>query len=120
MNNNAIKELKIDEFIWIIFIILSIINIIGDKCLINYYKYNNKDKNKQAKDIFTLSVFISLIIYIYLLYKRYKVYYNNKINNKNTNICGTRLFATILVVTATILFLYCQLEDRKAVNPTIV
>lgn len=120
MNDSAIEELKIDEFIWVIFIILSILNIVGDKCLENYYKYNNNDKEKQAKDIFTLSVFVSLIIYLYLLYKRYNVYKENVINSKETKICGLRLFGTILVVSATIIFFYCQLEDKKAVNPTVV
>ena len=68
--NDIINDLKIDEFIWIIFITLSILNIIGDKYLIEYYTYNDNNKNKQAKDIFTLSVSITLIIYLYLLYKR--------------------------------------------------
>ncbi len=120
MNDNAFNDLRIDEMIWVIFIVLSILNIIGDECLIEYYSFSNDNKNKQAKDIFTISVFISLIIYLYLLYKRYNVYKNNKINNKDTMICGIRLFGTILVVVATILFLYCQLEDRKALNPSIV
>lgn len=31
MNNNKINELKIDEYIWIIFIILSTLNIMGDE-----------------------------------------------------------------------------------------
>ena len=120
MSDYNVSELKIDEFIWVIFIILSILNIYGDKCLEDYYKYNIDYKNREAKDIFTVSVFITLIIYLYLLYKRYKVYEDNKLNNRDTKICGMRLFGTLLIVSATILFLYCQLEDRKAINPTIV
>ena len=119
MNDNLISDLKIDEIIWIIFIFLNIINIVGDECLISYYKDNKLDKNKQAKDIFTFSVFITLNIYIYLLYKRYKVYESNKIKNGDTKICGIRLFGTILVLVATVLFLYCQIEDKKAENPII-
>ena len=36
MNNNRLKELQIDEIIWIIFITISIINIIGDEFEKNY------------------------------------------------------------------------------------
>ena len=119
MNNDIVNDLKIDEVIWILFIFLNILNIVGDECLIDYYKYNKLDKNRQAKDIFTFSVFITLIIYIYLLYKRYKIYESNRIKNGNIKICGIRLFGTILVLVATILFLYCQIEDKRAENPTI-
>ena len=31
MNNDRLRELQIDEIIWIIFITISIINIIGDE-----------------------------------------------------------------------------------------
>ena len=118
--NNKIEELNIDEWIWIIFIILSLFNIYGDersKCY--YVSYNNKDK-ELSKNIFTTTVFISFLIYMYLFNKRYKVYKYNKDNNLSTRICGTRFFASILVVVASFLYLYCQINDNEDSNPNIV
>ena len=59
MNSNVeIENLKIDEVIWVIFIFLSIINIIGDECKKEYYV--NQDKNKEE-----LSKISFLIILLY-------------------------------------------------------
>ena len=38
MNNQKEKELTIDEWIWIIFIILSIMNILGDELEKKFYR----------------------------------------------------------------------------------
>ena len=46
MNNDRLKELQIDEIIWIIFITVSITNIIGDEF----------EKNKELRDISILDI----------------------------------------------------------------
>lgn len=120
MIDNKIKELKIDEWIWVIFIILSILNIWGDECEKDYYFHQEELKDETAKKIFTFTVFISLCIYLYLLYQRYQKVKMAKILKEDANLCEVRLFGSILVVIATILFLYCQVEEHAATNPSIV
>ena len=117
MNSN-IRELRIDEVIWIIFIILSILNIIGDENEKYYYINNNDERDKLAKDIFIFTLVISLLLYLYTLYKRYNKMKNAKDNN--LYICEYRLFGSILVVTATIIFIYCSIKETRASNPSIV
>ena len=117
--DSKINELRIDEVIWITFIILNILNIIGDEYEKDYYINNNDERDILAKDIFTFTVFISLIIYLYILYKRYVTMKDTRLSGKDTSICDTRFFGSILVVTASILFLYCQIKDRRAINPSI-
>lgn len=118
--NKKIQELTIDEWIWGIFILLSLLNIYGDKlekdCEIQY----EQEKKSLAKKIFTLTIFISLLIYLYLSYKKYQVYKENKENNRSIDICQTRWFASILVVVASTLYLYCQLKDTTPQNPNII
>ena len=116
MNNTRLKELQIDELIWIIFITISIINIIGDEFEKKYCLTKEQNNLNISKNIFTFTLFASLLIYGYILYTRYKKYQNDINNNLNKN----RLFASILVVVASIINLYCQLKDRQPTNPTIL
>lgn len=122
MNEKDIEranELVIDEWIWVLFIILSALNISGDE-LEKKYCYNHIDKEKiRAKNIFTLTVFSSFLIYFYLAYKNCNKYHNAKLNNQDTTLISTRCIASILVVIASFLFLNAQLKDRRATNPSI-
>ena len=117
MNNNTrLKELQIDEIIWIIFITISIINILGDEYEKDYCLNNNQQSLNTSKNIFTFTLFASLLIYLYILFQRYNKYKNNP----NNNLTKERLFASTLVVVASIIFLTCQLKDRQPTNPTIL
>ena len=113
MDYNRIHELKIDEWIWIIFIILSSLNIFGDECEKRYCITDNNYQKKISKCIFTFTIFCSLLIYLYLEYQRYyhlKDCFNKK---QNTLIWELRCFGGFLVIVATLLFLYCQVVDSR-------
>jgi len=116
MNNNRLKELQIDELIWIIFITISIINIIGDEFEKKYYSTKDQNNLNISKNIFTFTLIISLLVYCYLLYLRYEKYKKSS----NNYLTKERLFASLLVVVASAINLYCQLKDRQPTNPTIL
>ena len=119
INEKRISELIIDEGIWIIFIILSILNITGDECE-KKHCYNNSIEDKiRAKEIFKFTVFVSFLIYSYLAYKNCSKYRDDKINNKNSNLSGIRCISSLLVVVASVLSLSVQVVDSKAINPSI-
>ncbi len=120
INDNIIKELVIDEWIWVIFIILSFLNIFGDELEKDYYQQNDIEKDQSAKNIFTFTVFISFLIYVYLFYQRYTKTKKMRSLKKDTTLCDLRCLGSILVVTASIIFLYCQLKEKSATNPSIV
>lgn len=122
MNNKDIeraRELIIDEWIWVVFIILSILNISGDELEKKYCYYHIEKEKIRSKNIFTITVFCSFLIYNYLAYKNYNKYQKAKSNNQDTSLIGTRCIASILVVIASTLFLTAQLKDTKATNPSI-
>ncbi len=121
MNNyDQIKELVIDEWIWVIFIILSVLNIFGDEFEKDFYQENDNFKDQNAKNIFTFTVFISFLIYCYILYQRYNKTKLFHLQNKDTTICDFRCLGSILVVIASIIFLCCQLKEKNASNPSLV
>lgn len=120
MTNEKIEELKIDEGIWIIFILLSLLNIYGDECEKDYYTYNDFKKDQTAKKIFTFTVFISLIIYIYFAYRNYQTVENLRNQNKDYSLHKIRLIGSIFVVTGVFLLLYFQIGNSSANNPSTI
>lgn len=117
---SKLVELREDEWVWVIFIILSIFNICGDELEKKFYMKNDNTSRELSKGIFTLTVLISFFLYIYLSYKKYKVLKYNRENNLRVDICEKRFIASILVVVASFLYLYCQVNDSDDINPSLV
>ena len=113
-----LTELTIDEWIWIIFIILSILNIVGDELDKDYCLYQDTNEKSLSKKIFNLTVFISFIIYAYLAYRGYNRLNNAIKLNQNIDLAKSRLFANILVLIASFILLYDQIKEPLPENPT--
>ncbi len=109
--NKIINQLKFENYIWLIFIIISIGNIIGDELIIDSTTTNNKKKDSLAKDIFSLTLIVTIIIYIYFLARNYNDY--KKHHNKDYEI---RLFGSILMICGILCFLYFQIKTTSDSN----
>lgn len=120
MNNNKIKELKIDEIVWLTFIALSVLNIIGDEYEIDYYQYNNQKKDKNAKKIFTLTVAVSTLIYIYFFKKNYERLEELKEKKEDSTLAEIRLLGSTFILAGILCLLYFQLNSQTPSNPSIV
>lgn len=115
-DRERINELVIDEWIWVVFIILSVLNISGDEIEKHYCYYHEQKDKERSRKIFKLTVFVSLLIYIYLAYKNCKKY-NIAINTgQDTSIISIRKFASILVVVSSTMLLYAQFKDGESKN----
>ena len=116
----ALKELYIDEWIWIIFIVLSLLNIFGDELKKDDVRLGSNNNDYLSRRIFTFTVFVSLIVYIYIANRNYR---NLKIvvcQGMDTRLHELRLLGSILVVVGVLLFLYFQLNSSASNNPSIV
>lgn len=118
-DRKKIHELVIDEWIWVVFIILSVLNISGDEIEKHWCYYHEKRDKEIAKKIFTFTVFVSFLIYLYLAYKNYNKYKSACNEQQDTSLFKSRLFASILVVVASSIFLYAQCKDSQLENPSI-
>ena len=114
-----VSELVIDEWIWIIFIVLSVLNISGDEIEKNYCYYHEQKDKERSKKIFIFTVFVSLLIYLYLAYNNCKKYNMAKEKHEDLSNCSIRRLASILVVTASSLYLYAHFKDTQPVKASI-
>lgn len=114
-----IKNLIIDEVIWVIFIFLSIINLVGDECKKDYYVKSDTERETLSKKIFLFTLFVSFVIYIYVAFLKYKKVRYCYENNLDSACAEARLLASIMVVIASGIFLYCQIKESNPVNPAL-
>lgn len=122
MNDNAskVKELEFEKVLWWIVIFLSALNIYGDNLEQLFFKNNNIGAEKKAKKIFIFTITVSLIIYLYYVYRNYKYYNVSKFKRNETFLYLIRLIGSIFVVVGVIFILYYEVKEKTPVGtPTI-
>ena len=106
-----IKRLTFENYIWIVFIIISILDIYGDELIKKGIINNNTDPINKANKLFLGITSFSLLIYIYFLIRNYNDYCYYK-NNKYK----IRLLGSTLVLLGTICFLYFQVTNKDSTD----
>ena len=67
-----IEEIRIEDFIWIIYFFIAIFAIISDQLeLDDIYKHSKKN-NQKVRQINLTILIIAFIIYVYFVYRSYK------------------------------------------------
>lgn len=70
--NETLKELNIEDYVWIIYIFLSIFALISNYYEKNYIITKNKDSKKGFRTINTTIFIIVFFIYLYFVLLNYK------------------------------------------------
>lgn len=111
--SEIINRLTFENYIWAIYIIISIGNIIGDELIKDSITEHNQKKDSLAKNIFTISLIITIIIYLYFLDRNYKDYQSH--HNTTYEI---RLIGSLLMFAGILCFLYFQIKTTTT-NDTV-
>lgn len=112
MNNdieNTIKRLNFENFIWFLFIIISILDIYGDELIKKNLRYNDKKAIDRANKIFLAITVVSILIYLYFFNRNYSDY--KKFHNKSYQI---RFIGSIFILAGTLCLLYFQLTTTSS------
>ncbi len=119
-NTSKVKELEFEKVLWWVVIFLSALNIYGDNLEQLFFKNNNIGAEKKAKRIFVFTITVSLIIYLYYVYRNYKYYSVSKFKRNDTFLYLIRLIGSIFVVVGVIFILYYEVKEKTPVGtPTI-
>jgi len=109
-----IKRLNFEDFLWVVNIVLSILNIVGDKCDKNYLKTHDDKWKHNASKIFKITVIVSLFVYLYFFIRNYHDY--EKCSEKEKNLYLIRLFSSVFFITGTLCLLYFQFNYKFSKN----
>lgn len=107
--NDELERLNFEDYIWIIFIILSILNIVCNKYQKEYVISNNDRYEDAAKKISIFILIVLIFIYLYFFLRNYNMY-NSKVDATKEDFI--KLVGSLLFVIGTFCLLYFQVNSR--------
>ena len=110
-DNELIKRLSFENYIWITFIVVSILDIYGDELIKRSVKENDFKVKIKAENLFLFVGLISIVVYVYFFYRNYTDY--KKHCNKQYEV---RLFGSILLLVGSLCLIYFQLYTTKDIE----
>jgi len=111
MNDTIMKELKrlnFEDIISFIFIICSVLNLIGNNNQKKYLLYSDKRYEDKANNLYIIGLILTFLIYIYFFYRNTRMY-NNKDNPTDKDLI--KLTGSFLYVIGVLCLLYFQVNN---------
>ena len=113
--NNRLKELNIEDFIWIVYIGIIILSFYSNSLERKYFLNNDLKSKKEYRTIMILIFTILIIVYLYFL----KDSWDNLKNIKPTDSLETKrlaylsFIASLLIAISGFIFLYISINDSN-------
>lgn len=109
-----LKQIKIENYIWVVYIALIIICFISNHYEKNYFLYNDIISKEKYRKLLILIFTIALIVYTYYLYDSYKAYkdLNENDSNKKKQCTKYSLLGSFLIFIAGLIFLIIAINDE--------
>lgn len=111
MNKNDYKEierLNFEDMLWIIFVGLSVLNIVSNNYQKEYVVTNDEYYEDRANDISIFVLSILLLVYLYFFLRNYNMY-NDKVNPTNVDL--VKVFGSLFFILGTLCLLYFQVKS---------
>lgn len=110
--NQRLKELKIEEFVWIIYIFIIFLSFYANKIERNYFLTNDTYSKRKYQNLTIIIFSIVILVYIYFFKSSYQDYKNNK-NKETANLSLLSLLGSTLILISGCLFLYIAIKDEN-------
>ena len=112
--NDKLKELNIEDFIWIIYIGIIILSWYSNSLERKYYINNDNISKEEYRKIIIFIFSILIIVYLYFLKGSYDDVINIKItdSNKKKELLSLSFVASLLIAISGIIFLYIAINDE--------
>lgn len=109
--NDKLEELKIEDFIWLIYIFIIFLSWYSNYLERKYYMFNDLKSKEKYRKIMIFIFSILIIVYYYFLNDSYK-------SLKNVNACDSRnllslsFLASLFIFISGAIFLYIAIVDK--------
>lgn len=112
--NEKLKELKIEDFIWFVYIGIIILSWYSNSLERKYFIFNDQISKEKYRKIIIIIFSILVIVYFYFLSDSYKSLksLNQFDSNKKQDLVYLSFIASLLIAISGLIFLYIALEDE--------
>lgn len=106
---NELKRLDFEDFLWVIFIIIALLNIYGDYNDKEFLKTHRSQFKKNANLIFEITLIITFLIYIYFFMRIYYFYQKATLEEKQLYLI--KVLGSTFLLAGVILLIYFQTKQ---------
>lgn len=112
--NRRLKQIKIENYIWIIYLIIIGLSLYANSFEKKYFLYNDPCAKEKYRNINIILFTIVTIIYFYFFIDNYEDVKNlkNTDSKKKKDLTNLSFIATTLVLISGIIFLYIIISDE--------
>lgn len=112
--NEKLKELKIEDFIWFVYIGIIFLSWYSNSLERNYFIFNDQISKEKYRKIIIIIFSILVIVYFYFLSDSYKSLksLNQFDSKKKQDLVYLSFIASLLIAISGLIFLYIALEDE--------
>ncbi len=113
--DKKLKQLKIEDFIWVIYIGIIILSFYSNYLEKNYFLYNDEQSKQDYRKTLIIIFSILVIVYLYFLYSAYNDIKNIKSfdTTKKKNLIYLAFIGSLLITISGFIFLYIAFQDEN-------
>lgn len=109
--NEEINRLNFENFIWIVFASLCLLNIRGDNLEMESIEENNDSFHNEANKVFEFTLSITFLIYIYFFLRNYRAL--KKAPKRKKRLYEIKTLGSLLLIAGIICLIYFQRQDTS-------
>ena len=112
--NNRLRELKIEDFIWIIYVAIIYLSWLSNHIERKYFLNNDLKAKEDYRKIITIIFSILVVIYVYFLLESIKDLKDlkNTDSNKKKLLVFLSFLGSLLILISGLIFLYISIENE--------
>ena len=112
--SSKLKQLDIEDYIWVIYIGIIILSWYSNALERNYFLYNDLDSKSQYREIIKLIFFVLVIVYFYFLVSSFNDVINLEcdVSNKKKELVYLSFLGSLLIFISGVIFLYIAIVDE--------
>ena len=112
--NNQLNRLHYENLLWLIFIVMAVLNIVGDYDEEQLLITNNQIYRKKANEIFYVTIIVTLAIYFYFIRRNATAFKNAKESEKTDYFI--KLLGSSFLIAGAICLLYFQSKQTNFIG----
>lgn len=113
--NRKLKQLKTEDFIWVIYIVIIFMSWYSNHLERKYFIYNDLQSKEKYRKMLILIFSILIVIYLYFLKDSYDDFKNIKPydSDKKKNLSFLSFMGSLLIAISGFIFLYIAIMDEE-------